>query len=268
MTNPAAAARQAAHEVSPWIERAARVGFLARGAVYIIIGALAAKAAIGSGGDTTDSRGALNVIAGQPFGTVMLWIVAIGLAGYGLWKLVEATNDPAGRGAGHRALDAIKGIAHLALAVSAATLASGNGDGSSGSGMVTRFVDHPLGRWVAILAGLGFAIYGVAQVGKAVRAEMDRNFNFAEVSEGTRNAVIQLARFGIAARGVVFTILGLLFAMAAWKRGAAGEQDTGDALQVIGGLPGGQIILAAVALGLIAYGLYSILNARYRRINV
>lgn len=268
MTNPSTAARQAANEASPWIERGARIGFIARGAVYIIIGGLAVQAAIGAGGETLNSKGALRVIAEQPLGTVMLWIVALGLACYGIWKLIEAASDPAGRGAGLRTLAAIKGIAHLVLAWSAGSLAMGAGAGSGGSGTVTRLIDSPPGRWIAILGGLGFAAYGISQIANAARAELSRDFRLSQLPEGTQNAVIQTSRFGIAARGVVFTVLGVLFALAAWRRGAAGEQDTGDALRVLGGLPGGHIILALIGIGLVAYGIYSILSAKYRRIDV
>ena len=269
MTNTTDAARSAARQASPWIERTARIGFVARGVVYIIIGGLAARAALGSGGgETTDPRGALQVLAGQPFGTVLLWLAALGLAGYAIWKLIEATSNPRGDSGGRRALHAISGVVHFALAASAARLAMGSGSGSSeGPGVLTRFVDHPIGRWVAIAGGLAFALYGLSQIAKAIRSEIGRDFQLSGVSESAREAVVQIARFGIAARGVVFTILGLLFALAAWRRGTAEAQDTGDALDVLGGLPGGQIILAVVALGLIAYGIYSILNARYRRID-
>src|SRR5688500_2053345 len=85
-------------EASPWIERLARVGFAAKAAVYIIVGGLAARAGLGTGGRTTDTRGALATILGQPFGQLLLFVVAAGLFGYAAWLVLAAALDPEGRG--------------------------------------------------------------------------------------------------------------------------------------------------------------------------
>lgn len=247
---------------------AARLGFVARGIVYIVLGGLAAAAAIGSGGGTTDARGALGFLRDQPLGIALLWITGIGLFGYAAWQLIQAATNPSGHGAGKRLLTAIKGLTHAALALTAIQLARGqSGDGSApGAGLLQQVVDHPIGRWIVIAAALGFAAYGVGHVVRAIRTELGEHLDLSHVSATGREAIIQISRFGIAARGIVFAIVGLLVARAAWLRANAEEQNTDDALNVLAGLPGGEIILGGVALGLIAYGLYSMINARYRRI--
>lgn len=264
-------ARRAAHaatrEVDGWIEWTARIGFGALGVVYLIVGILAAQAATGDGGETTDAQGALHVIGQQPFGTALLWITAIGLLGYALWRFIQAATDPGSQGAGRRAINAIKGIAHAVLGVSAARLAMGDPDsGSSGNGMMASIAGNPAGRWLIIAAAAALAIYGIKQAADAIRRKLDEDLDLSSMSSGTRAAVLQIARWGIAARGIVFAALGFLIARAAWSGAGGEDQDTGQALDLLAGLPGGGIILGAIAIGLMAYGVYCFINARYRRI--
>ena len=130
-------ARRAAHEVGPWVERLGRFGYAAKGVVYGIIGGLAAQAAIGPGGATTDTRGALAWIVQAPFGRFLLGTVAVGLAGYALWRLVQSALDTEDKGteAGGvlaRAGYAVVGVAYAALALSAIGLVLGSSGGSDG----------------------------------------------------------------------------------------------------------------------------------------
>lgn len=266
VTNEASKAGHAAQrEAGPWIERTARIGYAAKGIVYVIVGWLAAQTAFGTGGQTTDSRGALRVLAQQPFGTALLWIVAIGLAGYAVWRFVQAATNPENREGFKRVLDVIKGVAHLLLAYSAAKLAMGESSGDGGSGFLSSVANNSLGRWIIIAVGIGLLCYGVYQVVKAVKSDVAEHLSLGSMSAGARDAVIQIARFGIASRGVVFAILGFLFSRAAWRRAGEGQQDTDAALDLLAGLPGGTVILALVALGLVAYGIYCFVSARYRR---
>ncbi|HZC84133.1 MAG TPA: DUF1206 domain-containing protein [Rubrobacter sp.] len=92
-------AKQAAQEASPWVDRIARAGYATKGAVYLVVGALAIGAATGMGGHTTDPPGALQTISGaKPFGWIVLWFVTVGLGAYALWRLVQAVADPEGEG--------------------------------------------------------------------------------------------------------------------------------------------------------------------------
>ncbi|HEV2129901.1 MAG TPA: DUF1206 domain-containing protein, partial [Longimicrobiaceae bacterium] len=132
-------ARHAAHGASPWVEGLARLGYAAKGVVYLIVGGLAAQAALGSGGQTTGSEGALSTILRQPLGQVLLGAVAVGLAGYALWRFVQAALDPEHRGTDAKGIAirlgyAISGVIHAGLAIEAARMVLGNGGGSGQGG--------------------------------------------------------------------------------------------------------------------------------------
>lgn len=163
-------------DVAPWVERLARVGYVAKALLYITIGLVAAGAAFGPGRKTTDTQGALRVVHGMMFGRVVLLVVAAGLMGYAVWRVVEAVMDPA----------------------------------------------------------LGW--------------------------------VVGLSRFGIAARGVVFCLIGFFLARAASQQDAGEVGGVRESLRVLASI--GRWPFVVVALGLIAYGMYELVNARYRRIRV
>jgi hypothetical protein len=117
-----------ASDVAPWVDRLARVGFLAKALLYITVGLLAAQAGLGRGGRTVDTEGALRVVHGIAFGRIALFVIAAGLSGYAVWRLVEAVVDPEGRGTelkgiALRASFAVRGLFHGALAVTALRLA-------------------------------------------------------------------------------------------------------------------------------------------------
>src|SRR5687767_5265429 len=121
-------AEEAVQKVRPWVAKLARLGFAVKGIVYIIIGVLATKAAIGAGGETTDQHGALETIHQQPFGRVMLLIAAVGLAGYSLWRLIEALFNPRHLQGGSksifkRAAQLVSGIVYGSLAIAAFRMA-------------------------------------------------------------------------------------------------------------------------------------------------
>src|SRR5687767_9991709 len=129
-------AEDAVRKVRPWVAKLARLGFAVKGIVYIIIGVLATKAAMGAGGETTDQRGALETIHQQPFGRVMLLIAAVGLAGYALWRLIDALFNPrhAHRGAKglmKRAAELVSAIVYGSLSFAAFQMALGTGGGGS-----------------------------------------------------------------------------------------------------------------------------------------
>src|SRR5215208_2228583 len=99
-TSSASKTMTATPDVAPWIERMARVGYTAKGILYITIGYLAARAALGRGGRVTDTQGALQVVNGSESGRAVLLLIAAGLIGYAVWRLVEAVADPERRGTG------------------------------------------------------------------------------------------------------------------------------------------------------------------------
>lgn len=269
-----------AGSVAPWIETLARVGYAARGVLYIIVGGLAVALAVGSGGETTDSRGALQRIAEQPLGRTALIVVAVGLAGYALWRLTEAFANPARIGNDTKGLlrrigFAVSGVIHAGLAFAAIRMAmggsSGSGDGAA-SGQTdmwtARVMELPAGRWLVGIAGAIVIVYGIQRIVKAWRSDIGKHLRVGEMAQDTSRRIIHVSRFGIAARGVVFVLVGWFFVRAALQFDPSEAGGIAEALDALRGQSYGPWLLGIVALGLVAFGIHSLLQAKYRRIDV
>jgi hypothetical protein len=265
-----AAARGAAREAGPWVERLARMGYAARGIVYVIVGIIAAQAARGERG-VADQQGVFGEILQRPGGKFMLGLVAVGLLGYSLWRFVEAGINPERDGAGKRALFAISGVIHVGLALTAVRMAMGSSSASSGgnsgaASWTAKVMEAPGGRFLVGAAALGIAAYGVAQLVQAYKAKLDKQLDLSPLSSGARTWAIRAARAGLAARGVVFLVLGFFLLQAARHSNASETRGLGGALDALHDTAYGAWVLGLVALGLIGYGVTQLLKARYRRI--
>lgn len=262
------AARGAARDAAPWVERLARMGYAARGIVYMIIGIVAAQAAFGRGGQVTDQRGAFGEILSRPGGKFMLGLVAMGLVGYTVWRFVEAALDPEHDGAAKRALYALSGFIHVGLALSAARMALGSsrGGGGGGDAWTARVMEAPGGRWLIALAALGIAGFGIQQIIKGYRSDLDKRLDLSRMNAEARTWAVRATRAGLIARGVVFGIIGFFLLQAALQRDPGETRDLGGALEALRGASYGPYLLGLVALGLVAYGASQLVKARYRRI--
>jgi hypothetical protein len=257
----------------PWFEKFARFGYAAKGVVYFIVGLLAAQAAVGTGGRTTDTRGALQEIIIQPFGKLLLSLVATGIVGYVLWRLVQATLDPehpqqslSAKHIAQRMGYLVSAIAYSGLAVTAIKLIVGAGqtDGEATEDWTELVLAQPLGQWFVGLAGVIVFGVGVSYFYQAYTATFQRHFKRNRMNASERKWAKRLGQFGIAARGVVFCIIGLFFIIAAMQSDATEVKGLGEALAVLAQQPYGSWILGIVSLGLIAYSVYSLIEARYR----
>ncbi len=266
-------AEDAARWASPWVRRLARFGYAAKGVVYIVMGALAVLAAAGLGGSTTDQSGVFRAIASVPLGRVLLGLVAVGLLGYVIWRVLQAVADPDGEGAEPRAVAKRLGYAgsallHASLAFGAARLVlGGSGGGSSASESWTAsLLAWPLGWLLVAAVGAGVVGGGLYQIYEAYHAEFRKYLKLGEMGEKTDDWIEHGGRFGVAARGVVFCIVGAFLVLAALQSDAEEVRGLGGALATVLQQPFGPYLLAVVAVGLIAYGLLMIAVARYRRI--
>ncbi|HEX8284894.1 MAG TPA: DUF1206 domain-containing protein [Pyrinomonadaceae bacterium] len=257
----------------PWIERLARFGYAAKGVVYVLIGALAALGAF-KGGAPTDSRGALAEIVRQPYGRVMLSVVASGLAGYALWRVVQALRDTEDKGTSWKGL-AIRfgygciGVVYAGLGYSAVRLIlghdAGKGSDETTKGWAATFFALPLGRWMVGLAGLCVVGFGLWQCYKAFTAKFREKWKRHEMSERARSLATRAGQVGLVSRGVVFGIIGIFLVQAALRARPEEARGISGALHALEQQPYGPYVLGAVALGLVAYGLYMFVEARYRR---
>ncbi len=271
-------AEQAARDVAanPTTRMLGRLGYAAKGIVYLIIGLLAAQAAIGgSGGATTDRKGALRAIYDQPFGKLLLIVVAVGLCGYALWSFVRAAGDTEGKGSEPKGLAtrlgyAAIGVSYAALALTSLSIVRGAGSGRS-SDTTTQdwtagLLDQPFGSFLVIVAALVVAGVAAWQFQQAYTAHFQKHLGSGGMSAQARTWVVNVGRAGLGARGVVFAIMAVFLVVAAVTHDQRKAKGLGGALQELAVQPYGQILLGLVAIGLVAYGLYSLAEARYRRL--
>lgn len=263
-------AERAVHHAAPWIETLARFGYAAKGVVYAVIGLLAAQAAFTSGGKTTNSRGALVTIVQQPFGRVLLGIVLVGLIGYTLWRLVQTFMNPEDKGVLERVgfFASAIGYGGTALAAGRLVMGAGTAGGQSAQHTTAQMMDQPFGIWLVGIAGLIAVGMGISQIAQGWKAKFNKDLNLAEMSETERNFANIAGRTGMIARGIVFGIIGLFLVQAARTANPKEAKGVGEALRVLEQQPYGPWLMGLVALGLVAYGVFMFVEARYRRISV
>ena len=252
-----------------WVEPLARVGYLARGVVYILVGALALMVALGLRGATKDKTGALATIAGSEAGRYLLVALAIGLAGYSLWGIVRAIFDPmrkgtSPRGLAERAGFVVSAMSYGALILPALRLAMGNGtsDDQSAEQGTAWLLAQPLGHWLVIAAGLIGMAGGAGQLWAGITARFKKDFR-PGMDKHEHDWAVRFGQLGYIARGVVFAMTGFFLVRAALTFNAQEAQGLDETLATLARQPYGTVLLGAVALGLISFGIYSILCMRW-----
>jgi hypothetical protein len=256
---------------APQFEWLARAGLVARGVIYLVIGVLAIKLALGDGGKTTNQTGALQTIVQQPFGKALLILTAIGLAGYAIWRLLRAAI-----GHGPEASDDMKervggfasGIAYGALFVTAVSILIGSGGGGSGSPdkATGGILDWPAGQVLVAIAGLVMIGVGLDQGYKGVKKKFLEKSKTEQMSERVERAFTALGVFGHLARLVVFALVGYFLIRAAIDYDPDKAVGLDGALSALGQASYGPVLLGIVAAGLIGFAAYSIADARYRKV--
>ena len=248
----------------------ARAGLVARGLVYGVIGILAFKLAVGAGGKTTSQSGAMQTVAAQPFGVVLLIALAIGLAAYAIWRLIEgiAGSRPDEDGALQRRVSAIgSAVAYAALCVTAITIVAG-AHASSGSPKpaAAGVLGWPGGPVIVAIGGLVVVAIGVYQGYKGVTLKFLEDSRTERMGQGTETAFTALGVFGHVARAVTFLLIGYGLVKAALDYSAKSAVGLDGALQKLAHASAGPLLLGIVAVGFIAFALYSIADARYHRV--
>ncbi len=258
-----------------WIVPLARFGYAAKGVVYLIIGGLAALAAFTGGGRTTDSRGAFEEILSKSYGKLLLGAIAFGMATYAIWRIVQAVKDTENKGSSAKGIArrigyAVIGAIHVGLAYSAVKLILGSGGESRGDAAskewTAKLLEQPFGQWLVGAVGLGFIAFAVSQFYKAYTAKFREKLETNEMDEKTQTFATRTGQAGLSARGVVFGIIGFFLIQAAMHSSAGEARGLSGALRALEQQSYGQWLLGIVALGLIAYGFYMLVQARYRRI--
>ena len=269
----------AVREAGPALKWLARLGFAAKGFVYITVGVLAVQAAMGDGGSTTDQRGAMRTILHQPFGRTMLMIGGVGLLGFALWRLIQSLLDPEHEH-GTRPKEIVRrigrfvsGVVYGGLGVAAWEMVLRGGGSSGGGGERTQdwtatLLRQPAGAW--LLLGVGAIVLGIGgwHIYRAWKVKLGDKLMLDKWGARMRTWIIRFGRVGYAARGIIFCVIGAFLIVAARHHNPSDAKGVGGALQHLAGLSYGWVILGATALGLIAYGVFQLVEARYRRIEV
>jgi hypothetical protein len=263
----ARARRAARTPAAHWL---ARAGLTARGILYLLIGLVAILVAVGNSSHEADQQGALQLLAGKPYGVVLLWLLAIGFAAYSLWRLSEAAFGVTGEGdgAGPRLKSLARGVVYAFFAYLTIQVISGT-QGSQTKrqqDLTAKVMHHAGGQWLVGIAGLIVVAVGLLLVAEGIRRKFLKYLQLGRLSRRARQAVEWLGVIGTTARGAVFALAGVLIIDAAvtHKPSKAGGID--KALLTLRDQPFGEALMILAAVGLIAFGLYGLCEARWRRV--
>jgi hypothetical protein len=266
------AVTELADEAAPWIEGLARVGYIAIGTVYAIVGAMAVAAGVRGRGEAPDKNDALRFLIDQPFGKVLLFVITTGLLGYALWRIICGVNDSERRGSEAKGLalragSIIRGIFYTGVAFEIGRFATRGGgmqsSDQSAKHWTGRLMQKPYGEWVVAAAGLAIIGAGIYQLTNAWRAKLSSQLRLGNSRH--RRLIVAISRFGIAARGIVFSVVGASILIAAIRHNPQQAEGSSGAMSMLARPLGGGVLIA-LGLGLVAYGIYSLVNAKYRRI--
>jgi Domain of Unknown Function (DUF1206) len=255
-------------EQSTGARAGARVGLAARGVIYLLVGILAASLAIRGRGQHADQKGAVTDLASQPFGAVLVWVIALGLAAYALWQLSQVFTGVVGEedSAGKRVRALVSAIVYAGLTVSSFAVLAGAHKSQSDqqSGVTAKVMQHNGGRWLVAVVGLVVVGVGIALVVQGVKASFMKRFE--GLTGSTRDVVRRLGQVGTAARGVVFGLAGVLVVSAAWSFDPQRARGIDGALRTLLEQPYGRALTGLAALGLMAFGAFGLAEAKYRKV--
>lgn len=253
-----------------------RWGIAARGVVYLVMGALALRLAFGSGGGTADREGALHAVVRQPLGRWLLGALCVGFATYAAYRFLRAAT---GRSEDHdgepdgpfvRLGNAAIGVVYVGLLASSIGLllhqSSAGSSEQSQRGWTARLLAHAWGEWLVGLVGIGVLVAGVVLIVMGVREDFAGKLDRTGMGPWQRTWLPRLGMFGWVARGVVFGVIGVFLVRAALEQNPAESVGIDGALHRLASAPLGPVLLVLVALGLAAYGAYSLVEARWRRV--
>jgi hypothetical protein len=255
-----------------WVEVLARFGLIAKGVIYMLVGLLTVQAALGARGSLTSKVGALQILVAQPLGTLVIAVLTAGLGAYILWRFVQAILDPANEcqnieGLPKRLGYAANGLLYIALAYAGLEILTGSPiqeSDEAAEDWTALLLSWPLGVW--LVGGVGVAIVGYAlySLYRVYQATFCEPLDTDAMSEETETWVVAVGRVGLLARSVIYGVIGVFLVQAALRRNPEQAAGLRDALDALAQAPFGLWLLAIMGVGLMAYGVYQLVQARYR----
>jgi hypothetical protein len=250
---------------------AARLGLTARALVYLVIGLLGLSLASGNRAEL-DQKGALRELLERPFGFVLVLLCALGFLGYAVWRFTEAASGPVGDGdsTSARLKSLARGVIYLVLAGTAVTVLLGSRSSQAGQqrGLVATVLTWPGGTAIVAVVGVAVAAAGVGLVIEGWRRKFLKYLDHSDMNDSTRRIARWTGTVGSIARGLVVVLIGVLLVVAAVTGDKEDATGMDGALKSLLELPYGRALLILASLGLLVFGVYALLEARYRRVGV
>jgi uncharacterized protein DUF1206 len=247
----------------------ARLGLIARGIDYIVIGAIALMLALHVAQHEPDTAGAIEAIATKPLGYLLLWILVIGFLALAVWRLVQAAVPWLNTTDGHRVMALFCGIAYAIAFYTTLMFVEHGTKPASGNSSARDYTAHVLsldgGRAIVAIAGIALIVIGIIMAIRGFDAEFTRYLRMGWMSRATQDTVIALGQAGYVARAAVVIGLGIAALDAAITYDAAKAKGVDGVLRSFAQSPFGPWLLILVALGLIAFGIESFAEAKWRR---
>jgi hypothetical protein len=259
-------------EIRPWVAPMVRLGYAAKGLIYLLTGVLALRLAVGMGGRITDASGVLRTFVRQPFGWILLSAIAVGILAYAAWQITEAIADTRHKGGGargwlDRSLTIVKGAAYGTIGVEALQLVLTRHSESQGADDYAReAMQVPFGAAFLVLVGIGIAWYGLSQIWMAWQSRFDDDLDQQRLRRDGLGWLLGVGRAGVGARGVILVVMGTALLRAGFDRSPSKASGMAESLWTLVSQPFGQWLLAATAVGLICFGCFQLLHARYAKL--
>lgn len=256
-----------------WVENFARFGIISKGIVYCIMGLLTLLAAFGLSRDKGTKTEALNLVYEQPFGRILLFIVALGLFGYVTWRFFQAVRDIDHKGTNTKAIivrigygiSALLYLGLTALAVRLSINGPSVGDGDSRRFIISKVLEYPAGNYAIGIGALIIVGTGVKQIYKGLTKKFMKNVQL--IASDYQGLFKTAGMIGCLSRGIVLTIIGYFLIRAAVSSNANEAQGTNGAFNFLQHTFG-NALMGVVAIGLFLYGIFMFVKARYQSIDL
>lgn len=257
-----------------WIVAYGRLGYAAKAIVYIVVGLLALGTSIGVARRPPNTEGALTTISDRPYGLALLTLLTFGLFGYAVWQFVAAIVDGEQDGSDTKGRLARLGKGWGAIVYTMLALEAGQAvvsrlrGGEQTEVWIARVLRFPFGPWLVMLLGTGVVIYGAYQFYTVYAPPVRWHPDVACLGRRACLLVLSIGRFGLFARGVLFTLVGCRLVLAGFHVAPQEAAGLGETFVVLGQQTLGPVVLATVAAGFVSYGLFELFNAWFRQLDV
>ncbi|MBF4770200.1 DUF1206 domain-containing protein [Nocardioides agariphilus] len=267
MTDQAQQLGREAHN-SDWMDVAIRAGLVAYGIVHLLVGWLALQLAFGDRGEKASNKGAMQELAQQPFGDVLVWAIVVGMFLLVLWRLLEAFFGHQDKDEGSdrmkaRVVSGMKAAIYAAVGITALQVAIGSGKSGGGSRWTKTVMDWPAGQWIIAAIGLAVIIYGADHVRKGFAEKYAKHLDAEGKSGQSGKAYLLFGKVGYVGKGIAIAIVGGLIMYGGITHDASKSGGLDQALHKVLTYPFGVVLLVVMAAGIVCYGLFCFARARH-----